>query len=175
MCLTPSCFSHVQLCATLWTAALQAPLSAGILQATILEWVVCPPPGDSSQAREGTHISDVYRQVGSLPLMPPGKSFPLQSRKQLFSNVKEQCLLENRLSVSNLRDSCYVWDGTGDVEFLTNSQVMLVLLSDAGSHLGNYWYRGMTSLKMHLSICLFVFFFLPCFGLQNNIRNLDFL
>ena len=173
MCLTPSCFSHVQLCATLWTAALQAPLSAGILQATILEWVVCPPPGDSSQAREGTHISDVYRQVGSLPLMPPGKSFPLQSRKQLFSNVKEQCLLENRLSVSNLRDSCYVWDGTGDVEFLTNSQVMLVLLSDAGSHLGNYWYRGMTSLKMHLSICLF--FFLPCFGLQNNIRNLDFL
>ena len=175
MCLTPSCFSHVQLCATLWTAALQAPLSAGILQATILEWVVCPPPGDSSQAREGTHISDVYRQVGSLPLMPPGKSFPLQSRKQLFSNVKEQCLLENRLSVSNLRDSCYVWDGTGDVEFLTNSQVMLVLLSDEGSHLGNYWYRGMTSLKMHLSICLFFFFFLPCFGLQNNIRNLDFL
>ena len=150
MCLLLSCFSHVQLCATLWTVALQAPLSMGILQARILEWVACPPPGDSSQAREGTHISDVYWQVGSLPLMPPGKALPLQSRKQLFSNVKEQCLLENRLLVSNLRDSCYVWDGTRDVEFLTNSQVMLLLLSDAGSHLGNYWYRGMTSSKMHL-------------------------
>ena len=32
-------FSHVQLCATLWAAALQAPLSMGILQARVLEWV----------------------------------------------------------------------------------------------------------------------------------------
>ena len=139
MCLLLSCFSHVQLCATLWTVALQVPLSMGILQARILEWVACPPPGDSSQARKGTHISDVYWQEGSLPLMPPGKPLPFQSRKQLFSNVKKQCLLENRLLVSNLRDSCYVWDGTRDVEFLTNSQVMLLLLSDARSHLGNYW------------------------------------
>ena len=43
-------FSCVQLCATLWTVAppppRQAPLSMGILQARILEWVACPPPGD---------------------------------------------------------------------------------------------------------------------------------
>ena len=31
---------------TLWTVARQAPLSMGILQARILEWVACPPPGD---------------------------------------------------------------------------------------------------------------------------------
>ena len=31
--------SHVQLFATLWTVAHQAPLSMGILQAKILEWV----------------------------------------------------------------------------------------------------------------------------------------
>ena len=31
-------FSHVQLLATPWTAAYQAPLSSGILQARVLEW-----------------------------------------------------------------------------------------------------------------------------------------
>ena len=30
---------------TPWTAALQAPLSTGILQARRLEWVAMPPPG----------------------------------------------------------------------------------------------------------------------------------
>ena len=32
--------------ATPWTVAHQAPLSMGILQARILEWVACPSPGD---------------------------------------------------------------------------------------------------------------------------------
>ena len=31
---------------TLWIVAHQAPLSVGILQARILEWVAIPPPGD---------------------------------------------------------------------------------------------------------------------------------
>ena len=35
-------FSHVQLFATPWTIARQAPLSMGILQAKILEWLLCP-------------------------------------------------------------------------------------------------------------------------------------
>ena len=38
--------SYVQLFATLWTVAHQAPLSMGILQARKLEWVPCPPPRD---------------------------------------------------------------------------------------------------------------------------------
>ena len=29
-----------------WTVTHQVPLSRGILQARILEWVACPPPGD---------------------------------------------------------------------------------------------------------------------------------
>ena len=37
-----SCFSHIRLFVTLWTVAHQAPLSMGILQARILEWVVIP-------------------------------------------------------------------------------------------------------------------------------------
>ena len=39
-------FSCVLLFATLWTIARWASLSMGILQARILEWVVCPPLGD---------------------------------------------------------------------------------------------------------------------------------
>ena len=35
-------FSCVWLCATLWTVACQAPLSVGMLQARILEWVAVP-------------------------------------------------------------------------------------------------------------------------------------
>ena len=49
-------FSHVQLCVTLWTIALQAPLSTGILQARILEWVSMPSSRGSSQPRDGTHV-----------------------------------------------------------------------------------------------------------------------
>ena len=39
---TVSCFSRVQLFATIWTVAHQAPLSMRILQAGILEWVAMP-------------------------------------------------------------------------------------------------------------------------------------
>ena len=41
MCV-PSHFSLVQLFVTLWTVACQAPLSMGIPQARILEWVAIP-------------------------------------------------------------------------------------------------------------------------------------
>ena len=39
MCVCAQSLSHVWLFATLWTVALQAPLSMGILQARTLEWV----------------------------------------------------------------------------------------------------------------------------------------
>ena len=42
-------FSHVQLFATLWTVAHQAPLSLGILQVRIWEWVAMLSSGGSSQ------------------------------------------------------------------------------------------------------------------------------
>ena len=41
-----SCFSHVQLCATLWTVALQAPLSMGFSWQEYWSGLPCPPPGD---------------------------------------------------------------------------------------------------------------------------------
>jgi len=43
----------------------------GILQATILEWVVMPSSMGSSRPRDGTKVSCM--QVGSLPSEPPGK------------------------------------------------------------------------------------------------------
>ena len=41
-CVYAYSLSHVQLFATPWTSALQAPLSMGILQARILEWLALP-------------------------------------------------------------------------------------------------------------------------------------
>ena len=46
--------SRVSLCATPWTVAHQAPLSSGIFQARILEWVAIPFSGGSSQPKDQT-------------------------------------------------------------------------------------------------------------------------
>ena len=50
---------HVRLCATPWTAALQAPLSMGIFQARILEWVALPSSRGSSQQRDRTQVCPI--------------------------------------------------------------------------------------------------------------------
>ena len=52
-----SSLSRVQLLATSWTVARQAPLSMGILQARILEWVAYPFSRGSSQPRSRTGVS----------------------------------------------------------------------------------------------------------------------
>ena len=44
---------------TPWTAACQAPLSMGILQARILEWVAIPSSRGSSQPRDRTQVSHI--------------------------------------------------------------------------------------------------------------------
>ena len=47
----------------------------GLPQAIILEWVAMPSSSGSSQSRDQTCVSCVscIRQLGSLPLVPPGK------------------------------------------------------------------------------------------------------
>ena len=52
-------FSRVQLFATLLTVAHQAPLSMGILQARILEWVAMPSSRGSPQPRDQTQASGI--------------------------------------------------------------------------------------------------------------------
>ena len=59
-----SCFSRVWLSVTPWIAVCQAPLSMGILQARILEWVTMPSSRGSSQPSDPTQVS---RIVGRFP------------------------------------------------------------------------------------------------------------
>ena len=68
-------FSRVWLFATPWTAAHLAPLSMGILQARILEWVARPPPGDLSNPEIETKSPTL--QADSLPAESPGKPSPV--------------------------------------------------------------------------------------------------
>ena len=64
------CLVIVQLFATPWTVAHQAPLSMGILQARILEWVAISCSRESSWPRDGTWVSCI---VGRFFTEPPGK------------------------------------------------------------------------------------------------------
>ena len=63
-----SCFSHVQLFGTPWSVALQAPLSTGFSRQEQWSGLPCPPPGELPNPGIKPHW-----QVGSLPLVPPGK------------------------------------------------------------------------------------------------------
>ena len=48
-----------------------ASLSMGVLQARILDWVSCPPPGDLPNP--GIKPKSLSLQADSLPTEPPGK------------------------------------------------------------------------------------------------------
>ena len=66
--------AHALCCAlfaTPWTVALQAPLSMGILQARILEWVAMPSSRGSSHPRDQTQVSCIAG--GFFTIWAPGK------------------------------------------------------------------------------------------------------
>ena len=46
-----SCFSHVRLFATVWTAAHQAPLSMGFSRQEHKSGLPCSPPGDLTDSK----------------------------------------------------------------------------------------------------------------------------
>ena len=60
-CSVTTCAVLIRVClfATPCTIARQAPLSMGILQARILEWVAMPSSRGSSQHRDGTQVSHI--------------------------------------------------------------------------------------------------------------------
>ena len=68
-----SCFSHVQLYTTLWTAACQAPLSIGFSREEYWSGLPCPSPGNlpDSGIKPASLMSPAL--TGSLPLVPPGE------------------------------------------------------------------------------------------------------
>ena len=60
--------------ATLWTTARQASLSMGFSQREYWSGLPLPPPGDlPDPGMEAVHLMSLRRQLGSLPLVPPGK------------------------------------------------------------------------------------------------------
>ena len=59
--------SHVRLFATPWTVAHQAPLSIGILQTRILEWVPMPSSKGSFQTRDRTQVSFIAGRFQESP------------------------------------------------------------------------------------------------------------
>jgi len=65
-CMHANCFSLVQLFSTLWTVALQTPLSMGFSMQGYWSGLPFPPPGDLPHPGSNPHW-----QVGSLPLAPP--------------------------------------------------------------------------------------------------------
>ena len=67
-------FSHVQLCAILWTIACQAPLSMGFSRQEY--WSVFPRSPQGIFTTQGSNplvLCLLHWQVGPLPLAPPGK------------------------------------------------------------------------------------------------------
>ena len=68
-------FSHVRLCATLWTVAFQAPLSVGFSRQEYWSGLPCPPPGDLPNPGIETMslMSAALAGTSSWPLVPPGK------------------------------------------------------------------------------------------------------
>ena len=58
----------------LWTVARQFPLSMGILQARILEWVVVSFSRGSDLGIESASPVSPALQADSLPTEPPGKA-----------------------------------------------------------------------------------------------------
>ena len=64
VCSTCVCvLSRVQLFSTLWTVVRPAPMSMGILQARMLEWVVISSSRGSSWPRDGSCISCIGRWI----------------------------------------------------------------------------------------------------------------
>ena len=69
-----TCFSHVQLFATLWTVACQDPLSLGFSRQKYWSGLPCPPPGDlPNPGIELVSSLSPALQKNSFPLAPPGK------------------------------------------------------------------------------------------------------
>ena len=83
-----NCFSHVWLFVTPWTIVRQAPLSMGILQARILEWVARPSSRGSSQPRDWTCVTPALQ--GNSLLMSHQGSPTLKYNNYLISKQRPE-------------------------------------------------------------------------------------
>ena len=95
--------SHVQLFATLSTVTCQAPLSMGILQARILEWIAMPSSKGifPTQGPNPHLLRLLHWQVGSVALALPGKPmrYPQWAALQRWNACLAYVLLRKALSL----------------------------------------------------------------------------
>ena len=105
--------SVVFISATLWTLARHAPLSIGFSRQAYWSGLPCPPPGDpSNRGIESVSLCLLQWQVGSLPLVPPGKplsrlySPSFLSSLLLFMETFGLCLLKQSIGLHRLADMC---------------------------------------------------------------------
>ena len=102
----------LQLCPTLCYPMDCGPLGSSvheILQARRLEWIAVPSSRGSSWSRDWTHVSLhlLCWQAGSLPLVPPGKSWHAADALYIFAEwMKVKCESE---SVSHTVMSDSLW------------------------------------------------------------------
>ena len=88
--------SHGQLFATSWIIAHQVPLSMGILQTRILDWVTMPSSRGSSQPRDEPRSPAL--PAASLLSVLPGKPYHRSRNSKIGSNchnLEERFLLGN--------------------------------------------------------------------------------
>ena len=159
------CTKSLQSCPTLCNPMNCSPPGSsvhGILQARILEWVAMPSSRGSSQLRDQTWISYVYLhwQVGSLPLVPPGKSL----KKYLFSTISSVVS-----SAVNFYDSlCTSWAESCKLHFPDS----LVIHFFQVCPMGNWQEFGSTEGNREEAsyfLCLAITFFIS--GLPNSFYN----
>ena len=117
-------FSHVQLFVTLWTVALEAPLSIGFCRQEHSSGLSCPPPGGSSWHRDRTCASCGFCVAGSLfTPEPPGKPWSafMYNLFKDFSPYPNQPGCSNKVShlsssssrLHSLSSGGKVWSWTG--------------------------------------------------------------
>ena len=81
VCVLCAVLSCIQLCATLWTVAHQAPVPMGFSRQESWSRLPCPPPGDLPDP-EIKHASFMSLALaGSFPLAPPDPTLDLQNQK----------------------------------------------------------------------------------------------
>ena len=79
-------FSHVQLFATLWTVARQAPLTIGFSRQEYWSGLPCPPPeGLPDSGTESTSAVSPELQANSLLTEPPAKKKKKKKKRQILS------------------------------------------------------------------------------------------
>ena len=93
-----------------WTVAPLIPLSMGIPQTRILEWVAVPSSRRSSRLRDQSHLLHLLHwPVGSLPVAPPAKpngGLMLRANgrqaKQFLQTCGAICLFEWQVTVTRV-------------------------------------------------------------------------